>query len=217
MHSDFWLDKWQRGETGFHQDEVNPYLARHQLRPEAQGKVFVPLCGKSLDLWWMRRQGHEVLGVELSELAVQAFFAEAGQQPAVTQNGRFVCHEAEGVALWCGNFFDLTPIDVAGCTAVYDRASLIALPPQMRESYARHLCGLFPDGRQVLLITLDYDQREMSGPPFAVTDAEVRELYANGLVELLESRDVLAENDRIRQRGISRLHENVYRIELCAN
>lgn len=82
MQPDFWLEKWQRGETGFHQDEVNPYLARYWPRLEALGKVFVPLCGKSRDMRWLRRQGHEVLGVELAELAVRAFFEEAGQQPA---------------------------------------------------------------------------------------------------------------------------------------
>lgn len=86
---------------------------------------------------------------------------------------------------------------MAGCTAVYDRASLIALPPDLRQDYVRHLCCLFPEGMRTLLVTLDYDQREMNGPPFAVSDDEVRHLYS-GLanVELLESRDVLPENER---------------------
>lgn len=178
------------------------------------------MCGKSIDLWWLRQHGHEVLGVELSELAVRAFFEEAGQQPAVISHNSFVRYEADGIALWCGDFFALTPMEVAGCFAVYDRASLIALPPELRQDYVRHLCELFPGGTRTLLVTLDYDQREMNGPPFALSDDEVHRLYVGrATVELLESRDVLPENERLRQRGISRLHENAYFIELnpCDN
>lgn len=220
MQPAFWLDKWERGETGFHQNEVNPYLTRYWGRLNATGKVLVPLCGKSLDLWWLRSQGHEVLGVELSELAVQAFFEEAGQQPAVTTLNGFIRYEADGIALWCGDFFALTPADLVGYSAVYDRASLIALPPDLRQSYIRHLCGLFPRGARTLLVTLDYDQPEMSGPPFAVSDDEVHRLYSGrASIELLESRDVLAGNERFRQRGLSRLYENAYLTELrpCDN
>lgn len=220
MQPDFWLERWQRGETGFHQDEVNPYLARYWSRLEDSSEVFVPLCGKSRDMAWLRQHGFEVLGVELSELAVRAFFEETGRQPAVASHNGFVCYEADGIALWCGDFFALTTADVAGCAAVYDRASLIALPPDLRQNYVRHLCSLFPGGVRTLLVTLDYDQREMNGPPFAVSEEEVRRLYS-GLahVELLESRDVLPENERFRQRGISRLHENAYLINLnpCDN
>ena len=220
MQHEFWLERWERGETGFHQDEVNACLIRHWIKTGTPKGVFVPLCGKSLDLWWLRQQGHEVLGVELSERAVQAFFEDAGQQPAVIPRGQFKCYESEGISLWCGDFFKLRIEDVQGCGAVYDRASLIALPPVMREAYARHLVSLFPEGIRMLLITLDYDQTEMQGPPFAVTEREIDWLYGQwGRVELLEKRDALPENARLRQRGLNRLDENTYLIEIspCGN
>lgn len=223
MQPDFWLARWERGETGFHQDEVHPFLREFWPRVNADmpgSRVFVPLCGKSLDMWWLRQQGCAVLGVELSELAVQAFYAEASVEPARTALRNFQRYLASGVQLLCGDFFALLPEDLDGCCLVYDRASLIALPPAMRQDYVAHLCRLLPQGAAMLLITLDYDQHEMEGPPFAVSEAEVRAMYAGrARVELLASHDALAENERFRQRGISRLHENVFLIELkpCDN
>jgi thiopurine S-methyltransferase len=222
MQSDFWITRWERGETGFHQDEVNPWLREYWLRLQVptSGRVFVPLCGKSLDMWWLRQQGFGVLGVELSRQAVESFFAGAGITPSRTNEGVLERFESGDVTLLCGDFFALQPQDVAGCSAIYDRASLIALPPAMRQDYAAHLSELFPQGARILLITLDYPQHEMEGPPFAVSDAEVRALYAGRAdIEHIASRDVLAENDRFRQRGVTHLHENAYLIDLkpCDN
>jgi thiopurine S-methyltransferase len=222
MQPDFWITRWERGETGFHQDEVNPWLRDYwpRLHAPVARRVFVPLCGKSLDMWWLRQQDFGVLGVELSRQAVEAFFAEAGITPAITHDESLERFESGDVALLCGDFFALRPQQVAGCAAIYDRASLIALPPSMRQDYAAHLSTLFPQGVRMLLVTLDYPQHEMEGPPFAVSDAEVRALYAGRAdIELLASRDVLAKNERFRQRGITRLHENAYLINLkpCDN
>lgn len=214
MHPDFWQERWQQNQIGFHQDEVHPYL--RQFWPNtASGRVFVPLCGKTLDLWWLRQQGHSVVGVELSPLAVQAFFDEAGVTPAVASHRDLECWQASNVDLYCGDFFALRPEDVAGCQMVYDRAALIALPPDLRREYVSHLHHLFPQGAHMLLVTLDYPQIEMDGPPFAVSDAEVRNLYSSA--QQLTSHDVLAQNDRFRQRGVSRLNENAYMIELNGN
>jgi thiopurine S-methyltransferase len=214
MDHDFWHERWQQNQIGFHQDEVHPLLSKFwpEMSVTAGARVFVPLCGKSLDLWWLRQQGHQVVGVELSKLAVEAFFEEAGVTPARTSNDLLECWQASDITLYCGDFFALRPQDVAGCGLIYDRASLIALPPAMRRDYVKHLHRLFPQGARMLLVTLDYPQAEMDGPPFSVSDAEVRELY--GSVQLLESRDVLPENDRFRQRGVSKMTENAYLIEL---
>lgn len=218
MHHDYWHDRWEQNQTGFHQDEPHPLLRKFWPdRSTATGRVFVPLCGKTLDMWWLRRQGFQVVGVELSPLAVGAFFAEAGVTPTTASSGALEYRQADDIRLYCGDFFALRPEDVAGCNLIYDRASLIALPPDMRRNYVAHLHHLFPQGARMLLVTLDYPQAEMDGPPFAVSDAEVHELYP--AARQLAGRDVLAQNERFSRRGVSRLTENAYQIELppCDN
>lgn len=216
MNPDFWHERWQRGEIGFHQGEVNPYLIRHwPALAVTGGTVFVPLCGKSLDMAWLREQGHEVLGVELSPLAVQGFFAEHGHTPQHSTDERFNRCEANGIRLLCGDFFDLTAADLQHVTAVYDRAALIALPPELRARYVRHLVSLLPAGAQILLVTVDYPQEEMTGPPFAVSVAAVEALYRPYAdIELLARLDVLAQNPRFQARGMSSLHENIFALKL---
>ena len=141
MEHAFWHDRWAKGRIGFHQVEVNEYLERYwgSLDIPAQAEVLVPLCGKSLDMLWLREQKCSVLGVELSERACRDFYAEQEVQPEEASNGRFLCLNRDGVALWCGDFFDLERGDVENIQGVFDRAALIALPPVMRERYAQHL------------------------------------------------------------------------------
>lgn len=213
MKKDFWLERWERAEIGFHQAEVNPYLLKHWgALPAAQGgEVFVPLCGKSLDMLWLRQQGHAVLGVELSPIAVRDFFAENGLALNHSSSGQFDCCEAEGIRILCGDFFELTREHLAQVRAVFDRASLVALPPEMRARYARHLAETLPSGTQVLLVTFDYPQDEMNGPPFAVSVSEVQALYANyAEVRLLEQVDILEREPRFKARGVTRMQENIF-------
>ncbi|WP_263141078.1 thiopurine S-methyltransferase [Pseudomonas sp. RIT-PI-AD] len=216
MDPAFWQRRWTRNEIGFHLNEVNPYLIRHwpSLGLASGSRVLVPLCGKTLDMAWLAHQGHRVLGVELMEKAVQDFFAEQGLQAEMQAQGAFVRYRAAGLELWCGDFFSLTAEDVADCSGLYDRAALIALPADMRARYRTHLAAILPTPLKGLLITLDYEQDGMAGPPFAVSDAEVREGYAPAFgVELLESPDVLAENWKFLKRGLDRLEERIYRID----
>lgn len=217
MKKDFWLERWERKETGFHQDEINPYLRQYwqELGLAKNSEVFVPLCGKSRDMLWLREQGHAVLGVELSSIAVQAFFEENGLHPHRTAGERLDCCEADDIRILCGDFFDLGKDDLAQTSAVYDRASLVALPPEMRERYTRHLLDILPPATQILLITFDYPQAEMSGPPFAVSTGEVEALYREHTdVRLLAHLDVLAQNPRFQERGLSRLQENIFLLTL---
>lgn len=213
MDEDFWRSRWDQGQIGFHQEAVNPYLERYWARAAAPSgsRVFVPLCGKSKDMVWLAERGHSVVGVEIVRLAVEAFFTEQQLEPRRRSTGVFEVWEAGPYTLFCGDFFDITPVDVGGAGAVYDRASLIALPPELRQRYARHLLSLIAPGKNVLLVTMDYDQQEMSGPPFSVAEAEVRALYAGDCdVELLDSADVLADNPRFQERGLTRLDEKTY-------
>jgi thiopurine S-methyltransferase len=212
MQPEFWHKKWDSGQIGFHLADVNPYLQRHWAVP-ATARVLVPLCGKSLDLAWLAERGHQVLGIELSDKAIEDFFSEQQIQPLISEKGAFKVYHSESIELWCGDFFALTAGDVADCAALYDRAALIALPPPMRERYAAHLQQILPLGLQGLLITLDYDQAQMPGPPFAVGDAEVQRLLGDGWkLQVLEEQDVLAESGRFLQAGVTRLEERVYRV-----
>jgi len=216
MHEDFWQSRWTRNEIGFHLKKVNPYLQAHwaalQLAPGSE--VLVPLCGKSLDMPWLAGQGYRVLGVELTEKAVCDFFAEQGLAAAVRGDGELQRHEAEGIALLQGDFFAVTAAQAAGCTGYYDRAALIALPAEMRQRYVAQLHALLPSGCRGLLVTIDYPQEQMDGPPFAVSDAEVRGLYGEGWqVELLGEYEVEEKNWRFLERGLSRLQERVYRVQ----
>lgn len=215
MDEGFWQARWSQDQIGFHLDAVNSYLQRHwpALDLPAEARVLVPLCGKSLDLAWLAAQGQRVLGVELAQKAVEAFFSEQGLQPEIEVQAAFTCYRAGAVELWCGDFFALTAEDVADCVALYDRAALIALPPELRERYTAHLTRILPPACQGLLVTLDYDQEQLDGPPFAVPDQEVRRLLEPAWrAESLEARDVLGENWKFLQRGLSRLEERVYRL-----
>lgn len=180
MEHQFWLERWENNQIGFHQAEVNAYLGSHweELGLAEGAPVFVPLCGKSLDMLWLRSQGHAVLGVELSEKAVAAFFAENDLTPEVGRSGPFVEYTSDGLRLLAGDFFALSRDELAGICAVYDRASLIALPPSMREDYARHMATLLPSGAHILLITMEYRHGVLDGPPFSVSEEEVNRLFS---------------------------------------
>lgn len=215
MLAEFWHQRWAANQIGFHQPYANPYLRRFwpELGVAPDARVLVPLCGKSLDMVWLAEQGHQVLGVELSEKAVQEFFSEQQLEPGITQRGAFKVYGCEGIELWCGDFSALRTEDVAECTALYDRAALIALPPAMRERYAEHLNSLMSAGCSGLLITLDYEQTKVDGPPFSVSDEEVRLLLAEEWsLEILQTCDVLKGSVKFEQRGVERLDERVYRL-----
>lgn len=215
MHAEFWQERWERHEIGFHLAEVNPCLLRHwaSLELPEDTEVLVPLCGKSVDMAWLAGLGFPVTGVELSARAVQEFFAENDLPFEQSADGELQRYEEEGVSLLQGDFFAVTPEQVEGCTAFYDRAALIAMPLSMREDYARKFESLLPAGATGLLVTLDYPQEQMDGPPFAVGDEVVQQLYGERwVIELLESQDILADNPRFIERGLTRLHERVYRM-----
>ena len=220
MQPEFWHDRWERNQIGFHLQEVNPYLRRLWPTLEvAQGsRVLVPLCGKSLDLSWLAAQGYDVLGIELSQTAVEQFFAEQKVMPNIRQQGAFKVYEAGPVRIMCGDIFALSAADVADCSAFYDRAAMIALPVEMRAAYAGRLTQILPNGCKGLLITLDYDQSQMKGPPFSVPHAEVESLLCPAWsLEVVEQPDVLDQEWKFLKGGVTRLVERVYRLNKAAN
>lgn len=213
MQQEFWLERWQQNQIGFHSEEINLHLQTYwpELKIKPRSKVFVPMCGKSNDMLWLLAQGYEVIGVEVSPLAVQAFFAENRLKASKYQQGQFTVSAIDGLLIYCGNFFDLAVNELADVTAVYDRASLVALPPEMRVDYVAHMQHLLKSKTKTLLVTFDYPQHEMQGPPFSVPASEVESLYRNRCkVEQLGTEDILAREPRFRERGISRLQESVF-------
>ena len=212
MDSSFWQQRWQEKKIGFHLDNVNPllikYLDRLQLGPGEQ--IFVPLCGKSQDLIWLAEQGYRVLGIELSSIAVDAFFEENNLSPYKVEKGELVFYQAGLITLICGDFAQLKRSDMVNVAAIYDRAAYIALPVEMRADYSELLNKICPSQSR-LLVTLEYQQPQMPGPPFAVLLEEVNSNYAPGFnVENLESSDVLAEHAHFAKKGVSSLKESVY-------
>ncbi|MFT8718749.1 thiopurine S-methyltransferase [Acetobacter sp.] len=178
MDSAFWLEKWRINQIGFHEGVPNTLLTAHfsELGVKAGARIFVPLCGKTRDLSWFLSKGFHVVGIELSRMAVEQFFREENLSPTITRNGALERFEAENITLFCGDIFDLEQAVLGHVDAVYDRAALIALPPEMRKRYATHVISITQTAPQ-FLITLDYDQSLYSGPPFAVADDEVHALY----------------------------------------
>lgn len=214
MDADFWHDKWRRGETGFHRPDVNPLLTSwwQALEPVPGSGVFVPLCGKSADVIWLRDAGHPVTGVELSRRALDPLGVEQSLNLAWSADDRFATARGQGLTLYCGDYFALTAADLPAISLVYDRAALIALPEPMRRRYVSHLGQLLPVGWRMLLVTLEYPRHEREGPPFSLGDEEVRRLFAGCDIDLLFEEDVLGQNPSFASQGVSRLVERVYRI-----
>jgi thiopurine S-methyltransferase len=215
MEPRFWHERWAINQIGFNQASVNAHLLR--LWPELTAmpgeRVLVPLCGKSIDMVWLLNQGFHVVGAELSEIAVAGFFGENGLQATIEAHGEFKVYRAEGCEIWCGDFFALTPEEVADCTAFYDRAALIALPPDLRWRYIKQLNHLLSKDACGLLVTLDYDQSLIAGPPFSVDEDEVLQLLSpDWRVKRVADLDVLAQGVKFKQAGATSLMEYAYRL-----
>ncbi|HLU19931.1 MAG TPA: thiopurine S-methyltransferase [Pusillimonas sp.] len=215
MDPEFWLGRWQEGRTNFHQDQVMPLLRRHwaDLQIPTGSQVLVPLCGKSLDMAWLAAQGYRVLGVELSPLAVQQFFDEHNLTPLTHDSSQGRHYVAGDIEIICGDIFNVTAQTLSNCRGVYDRAALIALPESMRADYVDHVYNQLPEGCKGLLITLDYPQEQMSGPPFSVPDAEIQALFKDRTqAREVERLDILQDEEKFKANGVSSLDTVVYQL-----
>lgn len=179
MERDFWLSSWNENQIGFHQGNYNRLLRKYwdSLDLQQGSEVLVPLCGKSKDMLWLAQAGHRVLGNELSELAVESFFSENDMEEANALNSTLGIRQFGAFKIVIGDFFDLSADDANNVAAVYDRASLVALPPDVRKKYASHLRSILTSGCQVLLISLEYEKGSIEPPPFTVLPDEVDELF----------------------------------------
>ena len=176
-----WLARWQDNKIGWHVDVVNQSLVDYLelLELEPGDNVFVPLCGKSIDLIYLSEMGYSVIGVELSPVGVVQFFVDNNLQYVVSEVDGFSLYQSERIKIYCGDYFNLNAGHLLSVSAVFDRASLIALDLDLREKYTVHLTAIIPFDARILLLTLIYPQHQMSGPPFSVSDSEVESLFSS--------------------------------------
>ena len=210
MESKFWQQRWQEGRIGFHKSDVNPELIKYfsNIALPAGSRVLVPLCGKSVDMVWLACAGYDVVGIELVESAVQAFFAEQNIMPTITEftstADKSILKRYQGqlagqtITLWAADIFALSAIDIDAINAIYDRAALIALPANMRADYSRHIVKLSNNAPQ-LLITLNYDQNKKDGPPFSINQQQLHQYYSADykIVELASKSSTLNATSEI--------------------
>jgi thiopurine S-methyltransferase len=212
MEPDRWLRSWEEGRIGFHRGAVEPALIEHWPTldlPDA-ARVLVPLCGKTHDLIWLAERGHEVVGVELSPLACEAFFDEHGLAPTIERSGAYTRWSSGPITVLQGDIFDL---DLPPFDAVWDRAATVALDPGRRTRYAELIARHVLPGAPSLLVAFDYPQVEMSGPPFSVGATEVERLYGLGFeLTRLAHHDLTLEADNAARWKLSSLHEAVWRL-----
>ncbi len=216
MDPEFWLKRWQEGATGFHMTRVTPLLAKYwpSLGVASGARVLVPLCGKSLDMVWLAAQGYRVLGVELSPVAVEQFFEEQKLVAEIHESPLGTHYVAGEIEIICGDVFKVDAGTLGQCEGVYDRGALVALPPSMRRDYAQHVYGQLADGYLGLLLTLEYDQALMEGPPFSVPAAEIQELFSPlGEVSTLARMDILDKEPKFQARGLKALDSVTWRLE----
>jgi thiopurine S-methyltransferase len=215
VQPDFWLDRWRNAQIGFHQAAADKRLIAYwsALRLPASARVFVPLCGKSLDLLWLKGQGHPIAGVELSPIALESFCLENGVPARRRALADFDVYEAGSFDLFRGDFFKLTHAVLGTVDAVYDRAALISWAPPLRPAYVNKLASLTRAGTQTLLISVEYPEAQMSGPPFPLDRKAIDDLYArHHAVELLGSHEILDLEPRLRARGLTELREVAYKL-----
>lgn len=202
--------------TAFHLPQVNPSLERHVslLAAPGDGRVLVPLCGKSLDLMWLVARGYQVCGVELSAIAARAVFEQAGVGFSMSElYPGFETFSGPGLDIHVGDWFEVSSGMLEGVRWIYDRAALVALPPALRAAYVTHLETVCPGAASILLVTLEYEQSMMDGPPFSVPDTDVASLYGHRFaLSALSTQDVLAREPRFAQRGLTQLAERVWHL-----
>jgi len=184
----FWHSKWQNDEIGFHEPQGNEFLVKHAnvILEANQPRIFVPLCGKTRDIHWLLSKGCDVVGAELSEIAINQLFEELGVTPTITKVGNRNVFQHDGLTVHVGDIFELNHGDIGNVTGVYDRAALVALPEAIRNRYALHITNITQTAPK-LLVTFDYDQHALPGPPFCVSADMINDLYKDSYhIEMLE-------------------------------
>jgi len=209
-----WESRWQENRIGFHLNEVNPNLMQFskELLQYNPDRVFVPLCGKTLDLCWLSKKTKKVIGVELVKKAVNNFFIENKISYFLKREANLQKYSSKSIDIYLGDFFNLNPEVTSLFKAIYDRASLVAIKKNERRKYVDHLISFLGPVGRILLITLEYNQNKMMGPPYSVTTEEIESLFSQFYsIKLLDTRDII--DDHFRSKGLTQLLEHVFLIE----
>jgi thiopurine S-methyltransferase len=194
MKANFWHQKWERGDIAFHESDVNPFLIEHfeKLNLPKDVRIFLPLCGKTRDVAWLLACGYRVVGAELSELAIKQLFNDLSLAPEISKVGELIRYRANNIDMLVGDIFAVSIDNLGPVSAIYDRAALVALPAGMRSHYTSHLMSI-SDAAPQLLITYEYNQQLIDGPPFSVNEAEVKQHYGTSyFLQSVESKNVVA-------------------------
>ena len=213
MQEEFWHNRWETNHIGFNQNKPNELLVQHfdGLNLKKGDTVFVPLCGKSVDMLWLLQEGFDVVGAELSPIACESFFRENNLPFTTRRIESFTVFEHKHITLFSGDFFQIKPSMLSKIEAIYDRAALYALPPDLRKKYAEHMIKLFNNNVKMLLLSMVYNQNEMSGPPFSVDEQEINELYSESFhIQKIYDQAVKSIAAHLKTKGLTAARETAY-------
>ncbi|MDY3200173.1 MAG: thiopurine S-methyltransferase [Arcobacter sp.] len=212
MDKDFWNERWEKEEIAFHMNEVNPMLIKYfpELFLEKRKRIFIPLCGKTLDIEWLLAKNYRIVGVELNELAIKSLFNQLKIEPMILEIDNFIIYKHKNIDIFVGDFFNLSETILGKIDLIYDRAALVALPENMRKKYSAHLLNI-TSGASQLLLTYEYDLNMMKGPPFCVDSMEIRNYYLDKYSLIL-----LEENENLPS-GLKRKSNGIEKVWLLKN
>lgn len=217
MEKEYWQARWNNKHIEFDQAVPNPFLVKFidKLNLKAGSRIFVPLCGKSIDMFWLAQKGYQVIGIELHLEACHAFFQQNNLEYSEEKNPNFTILKSNNITLISGDFFELNKNLIGNIDAIYDRAALVALPQEMRIKYVNHLKQLMSPNTEILLITAGYNQNEMQGPPFSVDEAEVDKLFKQNLkITHLHHEEVKEIPPHLKAKGLTGSHHLVFMLSL---
>lgn len=210
MQTDFWFERWEKGEIGFHEGRPNAFLEAHVGRLAGRKRILVPLCGKAVDLRFLADHGHEVVGIELVEAGARAFFEEQGLVVEESRKGPFLVLASGAIQIFVGSVFDATEEYLGTFDGVYDRAAVVALPPEPRARYAKTVRALLREGGAIFAVTFTYgDERTEVGPPFSVPKEALEKLYPAGTLETIDTRS-FPTSERLRSLGVETMTESAF-------
>jgi thiopurine S-methyltransferase len=212
MNKEYWQQKWQAKDIGFNQLQPHKLMQHYfpSLKLTPGCRVFVPLCGQSIDMLWLAGQGYQVIGVEFSQIACDSFFTDNKIAAKITKLDDFIVYKSREITLFCGDFFKLNCAMLEEIDAVYDRAALIALPVETRKLYSKGLIELMTPSTKMFLITMAYDEKQMQGPPFSVDEKEVIALYSDNFEVKQLANKPFEVPDHLKNKGLSQANEQVY-------
>lgn len=215
MDFEFWSNCWVKPTQPFHLTKPHHFLTEYFSEYFSdKERVLLPLCGKTQDINFIANNGIKAIGVEFNPRAVESFFEDSQLTPDITSLDNKTRYQTTNIEIWLSDFFDINRDDIGQFQAIFDRAALVALPAEMRPDYAKHLLSfLAPQGR-LLLVTMDYDVEQMSGPPFYIDKTEIEKLFPNTHIKQLARTSIIQSHPKWRELELSRLDEVLYEIQL---